>query len=82
MHEFGYMLRPEFRMCHGQVPIGGFGAFLNDETTMRNFRPEAIDYMKLRGIELVVGEIEGEDLRSYRREARLWIVVLRRLKGI
>jgi hypothetical protein len=52
------MLEPEFRMCHGQVTIGRFGAFPNDETTMRNLRHEAIEDMKLRGIELVIGEIK------------------------
>jgi len=45
-------------MCHGQVTIGRFGAFPNDETTMRNLRHEAIEDMKLRGIELVIGEIK------------------------
>jgi hypothetical protein len=58
VHEFGSMLEPEFRMCHGQVTIGRFGAFPNDETTMRNLRHEAIEDMKLRGIELVIGEIK------------------------
>jgi hypothetical protein len=73
VHEFGNMLGPEFRMCHEQVTIGCFGAFLNDETTARSLRHEAIEDMELRGI---------EDLGLDRSETKLRIAVPRRLERI